>query len=49
LVGPPERLTERRLRRFPTAPAHARDTLPVYALIFTAGMVQSALAPLGPV
>lgn len=49
MVGPPEPLTERRLRRFPTAPAHARDTLPVYALIFTAGMVQSALAPLGPV
>ena len=29
-------------------PERVRRTLPVYALIFTAGMVQSALAPLGP-
>jgi len=30
-------------------PKHISRALPVYALIFTAGMVQSGLAPLGPV
>src|SRR5712691_2036436 len=31
------------------APRHALHAVPVYALVFAAGMVQSALAPLGPV
>ena len=29
-------------------PKHISRALPIYALIFAAGMVQSALAPLGP-